>query len=909
MMNTEGVRATIDITSSEAGLENTIAMIKKLKDEINSLDPSTVKLATSIAKLNQQNQKTQTEVAKTATQWAKEEAQIIKNSAAKEQNALKTEKLRIQVEKLQKAAKGSSSFSLNSLSLAAFGTNLRNIINVGRKFGQFTQELIQQSADYIETQNLFEVSMKETKDEATDFVNEMARAFNLNDRTLKSAVGTFNLLGTQMGLTNEQALTFSETLTKLAVDTSSLRNTDVETALTKLRAGISGEVKPLRQWGIDITEATLKQEALANGITKSYAQMSYAEKSLLRYSAILRQTTADQGDYARTLESPAQLMKQIREQIQALGIAIGNVLLPMLYKVLTPLLSIIMVLKEIFVWLGTFFDMSNITRDTSANSALSFAEDTSNALGGAVKNAKELKKWLGGYDELNNVTPSSKASGASGGGTGGIGIDPEFLKLLRTYDNQMGEVANKAAEIRDKILEWLGFTIDENGQIVKLKDGLTKFEIIVGAIVGLLTLSAVKKVMSFISWLAGGSIVKEGKSLFTVIKNIGSKVKDIFTFIKTNIGTIAKIGLIVGAILVTAKSIYTWVKGNIEQSKKLNELNKKGLEYSKEDAKTFSNLNDMNEMLNYKRQYGNELLKKANSWGAALTLTQSELEEGVKSSVEQQDEYLKAQIRAYRQGQLNKEEEEQLKEILYGQIDYLVNIGDELDRSGKSSEYIHEYTAKYRDILKEMGKSQGPLEEMNDFFDKIYGRTKNINENIGGTAKGVADIIATKFPDKTMKIKVETDTTNANKGLGSIAQSFANSLSKSISNVNLTGLVDKFSTLFNNLNKNFGFKINTDNLKKKLGLYESGGLPPIGSLFVAGEGKTTEFVGDIGGRTNVVNEKQLEAALYNALVRANSSNENREEYINEIYIGGNKTDTILNRRRTRRQNITGKVSA
>lgn len=909
MMNTEGVRATIDVTSSQAGLENTIAMIKKLKDEINSLDPSTVKLATSIAKLNQQNQKTQTEVAKTATQWAKEEGQIIKNSAAKEQNALKTEKLRLQVEKLQKATKSSPSFSLNSLSLAAFGTNLRNIISVGRKFGQFTQELIQQSADYIETQNLFEVSMKETKDEATDFVNEMARAFNLNDRTLKSAVGTFNLLGTQMGLTNEQALTFSETLTKLAVDTSSLRNTDVETALTKLRAGISGEVKPLRQWGIDITEATLKQEALANGISKSYAQMSYAEKSLLRYSAILRQTTADQGDYARTLESPAQLMKQIREQIQALGIAIGNVLLPMLYKVLTPLLSIIMVLKEIFVWLGTFFDMSNIMGDTSANTALSFAEDTSDALGGAVKKAKELKKWLGGYDELHNVTPSSKASGAGGGGTGGIGIDPEFLKLLRTYDNQMGEVANKAAEIRDKILEWLGFTIDENGQIVELKDGISRFKLIVGAIVTLLGASAIKKIISFISWFTGGSVVKEGTSLFTVIKNIGTKIKDAFTFIKTNIGTIAKVGLIVGAIAVTAKSIYTWVKGNIEQSKTLNELNEKGLEYSKEDAKNFSDLNDMNEMLNYKRQYGNELLKKANSWGAAITLNQSELEDGVKSSVEQQDEYLKAQIRAYRQGQLNKEDQDKLKEILYGQIDYLVNIGDELDRSGKKSEYIHEYTAKYRDILKEMGQPEGLLSEMNGFFDKIWGRTEDINQNIGSTAQGIADIIATKFPDKTMNIKVEADTTNANKGLGSIAKMFANNLSKSISSVNLTGLVDKFSTLFNNLNKNFGFKINTDNLKKKLGLYESGGIPSVGSVFVAGEGKTTEFVGDIGGRTNVVNEKQLEAALYNALVRANSNNENREEYINEIYIGGNKTDTILNRRRTRRQNITGKASA
>jgi len=471
-MNTEGVRATIDVTSSQSGLENTINMIKKLKNQINELDPSTVKLATNIARLSQQMQKTETEAAKSATQWAKEEAQLLKNSAAKEQNALKTEKLRLQVEKMSNSvSKSAGSFSLSSLSLAAMGVNFTNIIMLAGKLSSATQGLIQQSADYIETQNLFEVSMDKTTEQASKFVDQMSRAFNLNDRTLKSAVGTFNLLGTQMGLTEKQALTFSETLTKLAVDTSSLRNTDVETALTKLRAGISGEVKPLRQWGIDITEATLKQEALANGISKSYAQMSYAEKSLLRYSAILKQTTADQKDYARTLESPAQLMKQIREQIQALGIAIGNVLLPMLYKTLTPLLSIIMVLKEIFVWLGSLFKLSTNFGDTSANTALNMAEDTSDALGSAVKKAKELKKWLGGYDELNNVTPASSSAGAGTGSSPSIGIDPEFLKLLDTYDNKMGEVANKAAEIRDRILEWLGFTINENGEIQKLNDG------------------------------------------------------------------------------------------------------------------------------------------------------------------------------------------------------------------------------------------------------------------------------------------------------------------------------------------------------------------------------------------------------------------------------------------------------
>ena len=48
--------------------------------------------------------------------------------------------------------------------------------------------------------------------------------------------------------------------------------------------------------------------------------------------------------------------------------------------------------------------------------------------------------------------------------------------------------------------------------------------------------------------------------------------------------------------------------------------------------------------------------------------------------------------------------------------------------------------------------------------------------------------------------------------------------------------------------------------------------------------------------------------MYNALIKANNNTTDTEQYINEIYIGGNKTDTILNKRRVRRQNMLGKAS-
>lgn len=85
-------------------------------------------------------------------------------------------------------------------------------------------------------------------------------------------------------------------------------------------------------------------------------------------------------------------------------------------------------------------------------------------------------------------------------------------------------------------------------------------------------------------------------------------------------------------------------------------------------------------------------------------------------------------------------------------------------------------------------------------------------------------------------------------------------------------------------------------------------MPEYGSLFFAGEGSTTEFVGNVGGRTNVINEIQLENALYRAIKKADS-NRDQQEFVVENYIGGNKTDSILTKRSIRNRNITGKASA
>lgn len=83
-------------------------------------------------------------------------------------------------------------------------------------------------------------------------------------------------------------------------------------------------------------------------------------------------------------------------------------------------------------------------------------------------------------------------------------------------------------------------------------------------------------------------------------------------------------------------------------------------------------------------------------------------------------------------------------------------------------------------------------------------------------------------------------------------------------------------------------------LKKEWNIeYASGGFPAVGSMFIAGEAGA-EWVGNIGGRTGVMNTEQMAAAMYNAMSAALANNPQG----GDIYLDGE----VIYRNTVRRNN-------
>lgn len=166
------------------------------------------------------------------------------------------------------------------------------------------------------------------------------------------AVSFGNFATTIAGPGGDVAKTMGD-LTGRASDFASVMNLDVNTANDLFRSGLSGESEPLRKYGIDISEASVKTFAYANGIANSGDELTEAQKVNARYGLIMAQTNKVQGDFANTSGDLANGMRVLRANALETAASFGSAFLPALKGVVSGLNTTVQGLADPLASLGT----------------------------------------------------------------------------------------------------------------------------------------------------------------------------------------------------------------------------------------------------------------------------------------------------------------------------------------------------------------------------------------------------------------------------------------------------------------------------------------------------------------------------------------------------------------------------
>lgn len=343
-----------------------------------------------------------------------------------------------------------ASFNLGNLLKTAIGFKaIRGLANLGKSAIGFGSAI-------TEIENVVDVSFGSMADEAYKFASTAKEQFGLSELAAKQYSGTMMAMMKSSGVAQDAASKMSISLAGLAGDIASFYNIDTDTAFQKIRAGISGEIEPLRQLGINLSVANMEAYALSRGITTSYNAMSQAEKVALRYNYLMSVTGDVQGDFARTSGTWANQVRLLTLNFQSLSAVIGQGLIAGILPAIQALNALMSKLMQaanafrnfMYVLMGKKLkgSQSGVSDIVSNLGGIETAgDDASSGLDDATSSAKKLKKALSvlPFDQLNQLTDNSDNSGTAS----------------KSLGSGLGDLADSFAGIQDSLDEVL--TVDE----------------------------------------------------------------------------------------------------------------------------------------------------------------------------------------------------------------------------------------------------------------------------------------------------------------------------------------------------------------------------------------------------------------------------------------------------------------
>ena len=349
------------------------------------------------------------------------------------------------------------------------------------------------ASQLTEVQNVVDTTFGDMASKVDDFTKTSIQDFGMSELTVKQISSRFQALGTSIGISSEQVANgtavankalmsqnntlykttdsmadMSLNLTRLAGDMASFYDVDQADVAKSLQSIFSGTIAPLRRYGLDLTQATLSEWAMKNGLDSNIKSMTQAEKVLLRYNYVMANTQAAQGDFAKTANTWANSVRVLKQEFQAWGSIIGSVIInalkPFVQALNKVMLKVISFTRTVADALGAIFGWT--IEISGRGSTVDGMEDIAGGVGDigdsadeSNKKAQKLKKTLLSIDEIhalddNSGGGSGSGSGGSGGGGAGGGADSSLKKtdgLLEKYKSSIKDLYSLGKYIGDAL--------------------------------------------------------------------------------------------------------------------------------------------------------------------------------------------------------------------------------------------------------------------------------------------------------------------------------------------------------------------------------------------------------------------------------------------------------------------------
>lgn len=206
------------------------------------------------------------------------------------------------------------------------------------------------------------------------------------------------------------------------------------------------------------------------GIEKAVSEMTQAEKMQLRIIAILNQSRVAWSDQSNTINSLANQMRILENNMQEISLVLGQLFVPLMEKVLPVVNGLARAIKNLLVSMATLLGIENNT-DNFGKGFSGVEEDLleqEEQLEDNIDKLKEYQNQLLGFDEVNKLQEPVEETNTQNSMS--FDIEDDILKAIEEYEKAWAEAF---ANMDDYSAKWETFF---NKILVPIKEVLSHFK-------------------------------------------------------------------------------------------------------------------------------------------------------------------------------------------------------------------------------------------------------------------------------------------------------------------------------------------------------------------------------------------------------------------------------------------------
>lgn len=247
---------------------------------------------------------------------------------------------KLEVEIVGDASSLSRAFGKASDSAGGFGSTLAKVGKVAAVAGAAIGagmavgigKSIRAASDLNESINAVNVVFGKAAKQVLAFSEDAASKAGLSMRQFNELVTPVGASLINTGFSADQAAKASINLAKRAADMASVFNVDVGDALAAIQAGLRGEADPLERFGVGLSDAAVKAQALTMGLAQTEKELTANDKAQARLALIMKQTDKVAGDFVNTSDGLANSQRIAGAALENIAANLGAAFLPAVAK-------------------------------------------------------------------------------------------------------------------------------------------------------------------------------------------------------------------------------------------------------------------------------------------------------------------------------------------------------------------------------------------------------------------------------------------------------------------------------------------------------------------------------------------------------------------------------------------------